>query len=361
LQAYRRENPADEAAGNCDVRDRDFLTRWPGSVRAPTVEGWERDDRSRSEELQANLRLEAEYRGLLETLEKLGDKYEKLMAECDGFLKRFPEQQFAKKLAHIGDVKRRRVSYEEARNEKDWAEVVNYERQNPSNFDEIIRRAKDYANKPAARYRKEAQDMTARTEIRWDRTEYDKVRDAAREAKDADSIQATEQAARRYMNGTHPRKRGAEAVTKWLQWFEGFKDEKDYFFTIKSVLFPKDTELSNGKAAKIYGTFNGYAFDTEWGPPGDNPQLDHKVGPVRVKWGDPGAFEITVQRQYWPTWLYKVQPISDYRAVGMCEKDRFVLGKAQGPFVVTYNSANVTVSLECPEAICPTLSAYPER
>jgi len=361
LEAYRRENPGEEAAAKCDVRDKAFLCHWDSSAHAPTVEGWERDDRSLSEKFEANLRLEAAYHALLGSLEKLGERYDKLMAECDGFLKGFPETKYPKRVAIINDVKKRRDSYEEARNEKDWAQVVNYERQNPTNFDEIIRQTKDYANKPDARYRKEAQNMIARTEIRWDRTEYDKVRDAAREAKDAASLQAAEQAARRYMNGTHPRKSGAETVKKWLQWFDGFKDEKDYYFTIKSVLFPQDTELSNGRAAKIYGRFNSHAFDTGWGPEGDNPQFDRKVGPVRFKWGDLGVLEITVQRQYGWTLLHKVKPFSDYLAVGKVENDRFLLSKTHGSFVVTYNTTNVTVYFDCPEAVGPTLSAYPDK
>ena len=103
-------------------------------------------------------------------------------------------------------------------------------------------------------------------------------------------------------------KRGQKAVEKWLQLVRWLQGRKGILLYHQAVPSRKDTELSNGRAAKIYGSFNGYSFETRWGEPGDNPQIDHKVGPVSFKWGDQGVFEVTVERQYGQTWLYYVNP-----------------------------------------------------
>jgi hypothetical protein len=356
LDAYRRENSADEGAGKCCDRAKDFRARWPGSSHAPTVEGWERDDRARFEQHQANIRLESEYQGLRKTLGRLGNKYAECVAECDGFLQRFPRAQYPKMVSRIDDVRKERAGFEKARDDRDWEEVINYKQQNPQNFDEIIHRAKEYANKPAAPYRTEAQELITSTEIGWDSAEYNKVLHATGGAENAASIVAAEAAARWYMKSNHPRKRGEEAVKRWLAWVEGFRDEKDYYFTIKSLYIPSGSDLDHGdNNTKVYGRFGERSFDTGWGFNGNNPQIGQEIGPVRFKWGEPVTVEFTVEKHRW-------FPRFNNTASGKVENDRFPLGRVSRPFIVTCdNQKSVEIRLACPAAVPPTLGPYPEK
>lgn len=287
LEEYRKTNLADEKADTCCERCHDFLERWPSSTHAAIVKGWETDDRSRAEAYRADLRFDEEYRRLLATLQSIGENYDKAIAACNIFLGQFPEAQFPKRRNQRKEIEQTLVANEKAKSEKDWAVVVNYERQNPTNFDEIIRIATDYANKPGAAYRKEAQQMIDRTEVRWDRTEYEKVRIAAREVKDSDSIQAAEQAARRYLGGTHPLKRCEEDVKRWLKWCDGLKEERDYYIEVKSISIPADSALAESTVTedpRVHIELNGKRYTTAWYK-GRNPQIGKKLGPFRLKWG----------------------------------------------------------------------------
>ena len=198
LESYRKQNTADESAEKCDQRDKAYLLRWPSSANVPIVKGWENDDRVQAYAHQEYLKFDQEYEHFNQTIQNLGKNYDKIIAQYHGFLGRFPAVKYPKRAAQLKEIEGKLSDNQTAKNETDWGEVVDYERQNPNNFDKIISRANEYAHKPAARYRKKAQDMIARTEVRWDLAEYTKVRDATRELKDADSFEAAEYAVRRY-------------------------------------------------------------------------------------------------------------------------------------------------------------------
>ena len=351
LESYRRDHSGEEDADQRLSRDEGFLNRWAGSVRGATVEGWKKHDASCRDEFKRNQRFDAEYHGLLERLSKLVRKYDQLMAQCSGFLKQFPRDQYPKKDSLLRDVEGKRESYEVAKKEQDWADVVSYELQNPSNFDEIINKAKAYAIKPDAGHSKEAYDLIDRTQTRWDQADYEKVRSATRDARDAASIEAASRVARDYLDAGH--KKAAEGeVKRWLTWREGFAAEKEYYFTIKSISIPEGSKLDRGNNnTKVYVKFGERTVDTGWGYPGNNPQVDKQLGPIRFKWGEPSDLEVTVEKDDWYP-----PPFKNDKATGMSENNKFLLGKVNGPFRVTRaKGKEVEVQLECPEAVPPSL------
>ncbi len=361
LEDFCKRNGEGREAGECDEKCEEFLRRWPGSTHASGVMVWKAEHHARAVAYQRELDFDREYHALEEMRLKLGDNYEKFAAECEGFLKRFPKNQYGSRGATFDKVERMRESCKAAGEEKEWAEVVNYERQNPKNFDAIIKRAEAYYNKPGRedRQKKTALDTIELTKVRWDRSEYEKVRaasQAAQAAGDFDSVSAAENMARQYLSSTHPIKRCQTEVRQWVNWVEGLKAGQDYYFTIKSVYIPTGSHLDwFNNDTKVYGQFNGAAFDTGWGFFGNNPQIEKKMGPVPFRLGTPATLELTVEK-------YFHIAFSNARAVGKVENDRFLLSKLNGTFVATCSkNKQVEVRLECPAAVPPSLPPYPDK
>lgn len=355
LEDFRSRNDAEEAAARCQRQCELFLQRWPGSNRASMVKGWETEYTARANEYERCRLLDQEYRGLLESLNKLGENYEKLMAECDNFLKRFPEPEHRARAAIFRDVHSRRASYEEARQEKAWAEVVNFQRQNPRSFDEIIKRANNYKKDPRVRYAREAKDLVDLNVSLWDQDEYEKVRSATLAANDYDfnAIIAAESACRNYLKGA-TLKRCADEVQKWLNWVDDLKVEKKYSFKIKSVAIPSGSAVSNGNyGTRVFVSVDDVTFDTGWHP-GDNPIIDKEMGPIPFKLGSNYNLKLTVEK-------YNVFAAGNPTA-SASDLNKFIIGTLNKRFVVVCrNGKNVEVFLECSAAVPPTLPPYPEK
>ncbi|MCS6850415.1 MAG: hypothetical protein NZ700_04515 [Gemmataceae bacterium] len=356
LEEYRRTNLADEAADKRFERCRDFLQRWPSSRYAPIVRGWQIDDQVRAQAYQDCLRFDERYRQLLAKLQGIGDDFDRAIAECNMFLAEFPEVRFPNRRIQRQEIEQCLAAYENAKREKDWAVVVSYERQNPKNFDEIIRRAQEYANKPGAAYRNEALQTIERTQIRWDRAEYEKVCMATREAKDCDSIQAAEHIARRYLNGSHPLKRCEEDVRRWLKWCDDLKEERDYYIEVKTISIPDGSDLDEvfvTEEPRVHIDLNGIRHTTAWYR-GQTPQIGERLGPFRLKWGQGGVLKVEVEE-------YDITDFNDW-ARGEATDQCFVLLKAHGVFTtVCSNNKEVLVYLECPAVVPPSLEPYPDK
>ncbi|GIW61143.1 MAG: hypothetical protein KatS3mg087_2209 [Patescibacteria group bacterium] len=413
LEKFRKENPRDEDAQRRAQAAKEFLNEWPNSHHASTVQNWIRDDEKCFEqynhereykelkgywakhtkyehakecveegerflkkwpdsphrsEIQTKVqeyqetykkyltskKLESEYHRLISDLGKMNDNYDRMIALCHDFLSRYSKKDILEEYMHyIDDVEKKIDVYAKAKDDKDWAEVVNYERQNPNNFDEIIKRAKEYADRPNARYRQEARRMIEDVEVRWDRVEYNKVREAVENAKDPNSLLVAEKAARRYLDGSHPLKTMKPEVEKWLKWFEGLKQEKDYYITVKSLSIPSGSgleDLFTTEETRVYISLNGMEYVTNWRK-GTNPKFEEKLGPFRYRWGQQATLEVKVEE-------YDNISSNDW-AKGSVSDNSFVLLKAHGTFTVTCSAGKeVPVYLECPDVVAPSLSSY---
>lgn len=366
LKEFRGRNNSPAQARHCVSQEDLFLTRWPSSSYRAEVEGWQKEDSARAKEHDVHTQLETEYWTLLENLSKTGADYSVQMELCDGFLKKFPRTKFANGQTWITDIQARRDNIEKAKHEQEWAKVVNFEQQHPQNFDQILEHGRDYLNKPAARYHKEAKELIFRTEIRWDKREYDNVRTAVKEATDTNSIEAAVGAARRYLGGTHPRKRCENEVKTWLRWFEGFNERKDYYIIVRKLSIPDNSRLadkSGGEQTRVFvrinDTINEREYSThsdkeEW-PTGRNPNIGRTVGPFPLKWGEKGTLVVRVEEYDWPDG-------NDW-AENSANDDLFVLRKAHGLFIARCGGGkDVSIYLECPAIMeQPLLPPYPDK
>jgi outer membrane protein assembly factor BamD (BamD/ComL family) len=413
LVKFREEHPSDEDAQRCAQAAKEFLNKWPNSHHASTVQNWIREDEKRFEQYNhereykelkeywakhtkpdqakecaeegerflkkwpdsphrsdiqtkaqeyqetykkylTSKKLESDYHRLISDLGKMNDNYDRMIALCHDFLSQYSKKYILDEYIHfIDDVEKKIDAYTKAKDDKDWAEVVNYDRQNPNNFDEIIKRAKEYVNRPNARYRQEAIRMIEDVEVRWDRVEYNKVRDAVENAKDPNSLWVAQRAALRYRDGSHPLKTMKSEVQKWLDWFEGLKQEKEYYITVKSLSIPSGSSLEDSfttEETRVYISLNGKEYVTNWRK-GKNPQFEEELGPFQYRWGQQATLEVKVEEYD--------NIFSNAWAKGSVSDASFVLLKAHGTFTVTCSAGkDVPVYLECPAVVAPSLPPY---
>jgi hypothetical protein len=276
--------------------------------------------------------------------------YSQVVTVWTGFLGRHPGSP------HRSEVDQRKDDALKGIDNSEWDEVLIYAQQHPRNHSETIDRATKYADRPSARHREAAQSLITQTGTAWDRAEYEKVRNAAREAKDSRSILATKLIAEGYIHDAHPRKAGGAAVQRWLNWFEGFATEKGYYINVKSVEIPRGSALTDSvktESTRVYLQIGDTTHHTAWGR-GRNPQIGETLGPFRFKWGQASTLEVRAEGYnygWWNNW-----------AKGSVTDDCFILAKANGPFVVTCAAGkDIPVYLECPAAIPPVIPPYPTK
>ena len=257
---------------------------------------------------------------------------------------------------HLSEVDQRIKDARSGIDNAEWNEVLIFALQHPGDYPGIIERAKTYMNGPSATHREDARRRITQAETGWDRTEYEKVRNAAQEAKDSRSILATKMIARGYIDGPQPRKAGIAAVRPWLDWFEGFALEKDYYINVKSMEIPSGSSLTDSvktESTLVYLQIGDTTHTTGWCR-GRNPQIGEKLGPFRFKWGQTSTLEVRLEGYNYMWW--------DNRAKGAVTDDCFILAKANGAFVVTDAvDKDIPVYLECPAAVPPAIPPYPEK
>ncbi len=353
LDAYRQQHEKDEFADERAKKAVAFCTNWPKSVHTPKAQSWADEDRSRAADHAAKLELANAYHALQADLTRPGDDFTHKLTACDAFLKKFRSSKVATE--KVQEVEKRRAEFVAVIDTREWEAVENYATQNPKRYDEVIDRANRYAQKPDGRHAKQAADLADRTRVRWDRDEYESVRKMVREAGDKDAIEIAVKAARRYLDGEWPVKRRAEAVKRYVDWFEGFQEEKEYQFTIRSVHIPQGSDLDRGNNKTRVLVRNGdWTGDTGWGFEGNAPAVDKEFG-VRFKWGRPVTLEFTVEKD-------DLFGVLNAKLAVTIENDPFLLGRLNGTLKAACKKGkDVELRLECPAAVPPALDAYPEK
>jgi hypothetical protein len=353
LDAYRQQHPEDESAAERGEKATAFCANWPKSAHVPQAQSWADADRTLAKGYEAKRELSVAYDKLQADLTHPGDDFTHKVTACDIFLERFRSSKVA--TAKVQEVERRRAEFLDRIDTREWEAVENYATQNPKSYVDVIDRASRYAQKPGARHAKQAADLADHTRVRWDRDEYEAVRKMVREAGDKDGIEIAVKAARRYLDGRQPVKRRAEAVKRYVDWFEGFQEEQEYRFTIRSVHIPQGSELDHGNNKTRVLVRNGdWTGDTGWGFEGNAPAIDKEFG-VRFQWGRPATLEFTVEKDDFFGLLNPKQPVT-------IENESFLLGRLNGTLKAACKKGkDVELRLECPAAVPPALDAYPEK
>ena len=361
LEQYRKDHPDDEEAKQRLKLDQEFLLRWPSSEYAPTVNAWVTSDKHRYGVYLKNVRFGKALKELYAELSKLGGDYKQSADACGNFLATFTKEEYSERSVQIEEIEKKQKAYIMAEDEAAFKQLLDYARKHPTNYDEIIKRADKYTRTPGVRHSKEARDLISWAEVNWDWSEYNKVFVATRYARNnnANAIEAAERAARGYCSGPHSRKAGTAEVNKWIQWFQGFQKERNYYVTVKSVWIPDGSALSESlttEEVQVTVDINSTVDKTKRGHYGRNPQIGERLGPFRFQWGKPGTLRVRVVEHDFSF----LDP--DDMAEGTVADDRFILGKTQGVFITTCSwGQNVIVTLECPEVVPPVLSQYPGR
>ncbi len=353
LEADREQHPEAEFADERSKKAAAFCANWPKSVHVPRAQSWADEDRSLASEHKDKLTLDDAYLALQSDLTRPGDDYPLKLGACDAFLKRFRSSKVA--TAKVQEVEQRRAEFAGIIDTREWEAVDKYATENPKKYLEVIDRANRYAQQPGAGHAKQAAGLADLTRVRWDRDEYEAVRKMVREAADKDAVEIAVKAARRYLDGQRPVKRRAEAVTRYVAWFEGFQEEKEYQFTIRSVHIPQGSDLDHGNNKTRVLVRNGdWTGDTGWGFQGNAPAVDKEFG-VRFKWGRPATLEFTVEKDDLFGLLNPKVPVT-------IENESFLLGKLNGTLKAACKKGkDVELHLECPAAVPPALDAYPEK
>lgn len=357
LDTYRTDHPEEEAADSCAKQCQEFLKSYSNSSHVAMVKIWGTEDQTRAQSYRDHLDFDKEHPQLLATLADLGNgNYDEKIAACQRFLSQFPKTRFPKRTAPRQEIEEKLDEFMNALGEDAWQDVVKFATQTPNAFDKIIERATTYANRPDARYRKEAQNLIALKETQWDQSEYETVRKAVVEVDDSSSALAAERISRHYINGAHPRKRGEKDVKRWLAWFEGLQTERDYEIEVEQIEIPRSSALAErvvDEECRVHITLNGTKHTTAWHR-GRNPQIGETLGPFPLKWGQESTLQVEIEE-------YDRFDPNDW-AKGETTDQRFVLFQANQSFSVTCeNNQEIPVFLKCPAIEPPRLGPYPDK
>lgn len=351
LNIFRSEHATDADATTRLEKDDAYLKLWGGGPHAAEVAEWKANDAASAKANAARLAQDSRYQGLLTELSVFSkaNKFAEAAQACRRFLQECPHSSYQ------AEVEKRVRDIETAAAEYEWKAVVEFALSNPSSYDEIIKRANGYLVKPGAKYREPAEKLVTNTEKAWDRALYERLRTAARAGFDANAIESTQRHAVAYSEGPQPRKRMTGAVQKWLNWFNGLQEERDYDVVVRSMNIPKGSELEPSLTdpnCRVSLSLNNRSHWTNW-QGGMQPQYGEKKGPFKFKWGQSGTLNIKIEG-YHPTWANDTVEKS-------FTDDRFILSLVNGARLVRDRKGkDVLVYLECEAAVPPELPAFKE-
>ena len=349
LSSFRNEHATDAEATTRFEKDDAYLKLWGGGAHAAEVADWKANDAISAKVNEARLVQDSRYQGLLTELSAFSkaNRFPEAAQACRRFLQECPNSSYQ------AEVEKRVRDIEAAAAEYEWKTVVAFKLSNRSSYDEIIKQANAYLVKPGAKYRELAEKLVEDTEKAWDRALYERLRTASRAGTDANAIESTQRHAVEYSQGPQPHKQMTDAVQKWLNWFNGLQEERDYDVVVRSMNVPKGSELEPSLPdpnCRVSLSLHNRSHWTNW-QRGMQPQYGEKKGPFKFKWGQSGTLNIKIEG-YHPTWANDTVEKS-------FTDDRFILSLVNGARLVRdRNGKDVLVYLECEAAVPPELPAF---
>ena len=198
-----------------------------------------------------------------------------------------------------------------------------------------------------------------------DQQEYDRLRTLAQRDGEVATLQETDGRARAYLNSTRDVKHMTKEVEAWRGWFDGLKEQRNYFIVIQSISIPAGSALNAGPGTEPRVVIHldvglespRCQYPTDWYT-GTVVKTDARLGPFPFRWGEPGTLKVFVQG-YHPIGSFDQAPQGPGESLQWLRDERFVFGKANGRVVLTCaKGKQISVTLCCPEALPPELPPY---
>jgi hypothetical protein len=296
-------------------------------------------------------RQDEDYRGVLARVEdhKKGLDFAAVVREYQAFL-----ATWGSRSPHAGEIEQRLKQAQEARDDRAWMQVESFVQQNPASYRRILEKAEEYRIDPDnSRHRREAGERIEDTLTAWDHADYEEFRKAT-EGKDGASVAAAASKADEYLDSPCRRRLMKEEVERWKGWFEGLKQERDYYIVVRSVKILDGSDLNPriGTVQPIvHLTIQGRTYATPRKYQGQDLTMEEKLGPYKLKWGDGGKIEIDLESYH--------HVASNDHATLTLEDDRWPLLRVAGVVTVKCkNNKDNEVRFQCDETVPPPVKAY---
>ena len=249
-----------------------------------------------------------------------------------------------------------------------WEGVVAYAKTNPTDYPEIITRAKRYGE---IRLRvgnrthdDEAQTLTTLTElVRKDRADYSECQDMVRDAgTDPDKLVRARDRCKEYLNSTNSRKKMTSQVRVFVDWMDNLeKPGQTYEVKLKAFFLPEKCVLDYWSEVTVKLAMNKTAISSKVFKKGEDFQFGKRFAPAEpislgslpFQWGDDTALKIL---------LFQAGTFKDTKILYELPDPKFALRHCNGTVTVKHTKGDMTFELECKAAIPPRLTeAYPNE
>jgi hypothetical protein len=168
-----------------------------------------------------------------------------------------------------------------------------------------------------------------------------------------DAIEELDRLAKEYLSGPRPVKAMRPEVQDWLAWFERLRQGGEFPIVAESLSIPSGSAIEAAFGAtepRVEIFLAERSSATPWFK-GNEVTMNQTLGPFPFRWGQPGTLHVRVECHHR---LWRNEAIA-----AEVSDDRFVLRRANGPFVLRCaNGKEVTVRLRCDAALPPELPAY---
>ena len=311
---YHKDSQAEQRINRIEA----FLNAYPDSnykEDALRLRGAAEDAHKRWQEFRALLSEWAQLQTECENLTNRGDsdaavrKCVEFRTKCQPFIE-WPSayEEYKEKIAQL------LTEIEKTGDRYAWRGVELYAARNPSNYEEIIEKAKAYKDSTVfatKNYAKAADKLIENAAKSWDSALYNAFRTAVDHAaglpveamdmgQKTRAFEAAAKLARAYLDSSCPNKKHESTVKKWLQWFDGINKPA----LAVSVIIVEAGLAQDAKT--ISEPFNGapdveitLRLDTragqnqEWKTPivddSFNPIYNFRCQDVKISWNDPNA------------------------------------------------------------------------
>lgn len=186
-----------------------------------------------------------------------------------------------------------------------------------------------------------------------DRDEYLGLLRLAQRGTQPDAVEELYGRARDYLGSPRPLKAMRREVQTWQTWFERLRQGGEFPIVVESLSIPPDSAIDAAfgpTEPRVEVWLGDRSSGTRWYK-GNEVTMNETLGPFFFRWGEPGRLHVRVEcyHRLWRNEAIAAE-VSD---------DRFVLRRANGPFVLRCTKGKeVTVRLRCDAAVPPELPAY---
>jgi hypothetical protein len=344
--------PLTEPANEGDARDQEvrinqYLEDFPDSPNRVLVE-------AQQARVVAYLRIkdqERAYEALQVELGKASNDPWQCYGKCGEFLERDPSHPRA------DFVRRDREGYLVQADDAEWHGVEAHVRNYPELFSSQIEKVDAYlANKAFTAHRDDAARFRSDAYRGYDRSNYNAIRNKLREGTSPRTLESLRKLCNDYVSATIPNKSMMDEVGKLVRWFDGWDRGSELYIRVAAIRIDRNSAWHTWSWfvdpwVHITVTIGGRAFSTgQKSIPlgrdiGEIPQ--DRLGPFLWKWGDP---EVVV------TLHHKGGSPEDY-SENYDDGDAFKIRHLNR--ITSFDGGKISVRLECPEVVPPTLLPYP--